>query len=172
MSFRRCRPIVLMCLCFVGVSAPACGQSVVYVVRHAEKASDVGDPPLSTTGVERSKALAEILKHANIKGIYTSEALRTKETAKPLATNTGIEATAVPGGDAHKTFERIRHNHPDEAVLIVGHSDTVGPLVRQWAMDAVITVGANEFDRLFVVVPQGSGKVSWVEFRYGTTTPQ
>src|SRR3954454_24752637 len=77
------------------LSSRAEAQKVIYIVRHAEKETTGTDPPLSLTGKKRADALAELLKNANIKAIYTCDALRTQQTAKPLATASGITSEAI-----------------------------------------------------------------------------
>src|SRR4030095_1650136 len=70
--------------------------TVVFLVRHAEKEDEPKqDPPLKKEGVARSQELARILSTANIKAIYTSQFVRTKQTAEPLTTKTGASVTAL-----------------------------------------------------------------------------
>src|ERR1044071_2972996 len=67
--------------------------TTVVLVRHAEKAADPReDPPLLESGNTRAQELARILEPVGIKAIYTSQFLRTKQTAEPLAKQLGITA--------------------------------------------------------------------------------
>jgi broad specificity phosphatase PhoE len=122
------------------------GQAVVYIVRHAEKAGNSGDVDLSEQGVKRANALAKLLKEANIAGIYTSQWKRTKQTAMPLASQRQIDPVAVPDGDPQITYDRIRADHPQGAVLVVGHSDTIKPLIQKWASDADLVIQGQEYE--------------------------
>jgi broad specificity phosphatase PhoE len=144
----------------------------VYIVRHAEKASEAADSPLSTQGKQRAEALAKLLKRANIKTIYTSGALRTKETAAPLATNPTIAVEIVESGEPEETFQNVRNDNVAGAVLIVAHSDTAGLLVQKWAPDAPdaeVAIAGNEYDAIFVVTPsaQADQSAGWTRFKYG-----
>ena len=59
---------------------------VVFIVRHAEKASTGGnDPDLSVEGQKRADALAQILKDSKITSVFVTEFKRTQETAAPTA---------------------------------------------------------------------------------------
>jgi broad specificity phosphatase PhoE len=151
--------------------ASARAQKVVYFVRHAEKGPEATDPPLSSTGAKRAKALARILKDADIKVIYTSDTRRTQETAQPLAESRGLKPTVVAGGDPEKTFAKIRAEHPDDAVLVVGHTNTIDKLIQQWDAKAVVKIDEAEFNRILVVVPEAPGKISLARFRYDIDEP-
>ncbi|MFI5075863.1 MAG: histidine phosphatase family protein, partial [Vicinamibacteria bacterium] len=67
----------------------AAAQQAVIVVRHAEKADQTPDSALSPKGQVRAKALADLLRGAGVTHVITSEYLRTRETAAPLATALG-----------------------------------------------------------------------------------
>jgi broad specificity phosphatase PhoE len=83
----------------VAGSANAAGQQVVFMVRHAERAASpapappaghmsmtaaADDPPLSPAGQERAARLAAMLRSSDIRHIFTTEFLRTRQTAAPL----------------------------------------------------------------------------------------
>jgi len=70
--------------------------TTVFLVRHAEKAdAPREDPPLLETGTARAQLLARILGKSGIKAIYTSQYLRTKATAEPLAKQLGIASVVI-----------------------------------------------------------------------------
>jgi broad specificity phosphatase PhoE len=146
-------------------SAENAQPQVVYIVRHAEKAGDTGDVSLSKQGTKRAAALAKLLTHANIKAIYTSDAKRTKQTAAPLAEQLSLDLTEIVGGNPNITFDRILADHTKEAVLVVGHSDKIGPLIKKWNSAAEVVIAADEFDSIFVVVPN-STETGWTRFKY------
>jgi hypothetical protein len=71
--------------------------TTVFLVRHAEKQTmPPDDPPLTNKGKARARSLARILNKAGIKAIFTSQFVRTRETARPLAEAIGVAPTVVP----------------------------------------------------------------------------
>jgi broad specificity phosphatase PhoE len=148
------------------IAQHAAAQKVIYIVRHAEKEMSGTDPDLSSAGRKRAQALADLLKNANIKAIYTGSAARTKQTAKPLADALTITPEAIPDGNPDKTFESAIHKHWNEAILIVGHSDTIEPLLKKWATSAAIHIDDTDFSTLLIVTPEAPDKAGWIRLRY------
>lgn len=143
-------------------------QQVIYVVRHAEPAMDgTPNPSLAEAGKRRAEALKELLKDAGVQAIFTTDLKRTQETAKPLADH--LMLPAVPLDEAPSALaKRLRAEHPNGRVLLVGHSNTVPDFLREYGRDAAVTVEDPllGFDSLFVVVPKGGDSVSITRLRY------
>jgi phosphohistidine phosphatase SixA len=158
---------ILLCV----IIAPAHAQKAVYLVRHAEKAGDSGDPPLTDAGKQRAQALARHLQDAGITVIYTSDARRTKDTAAPLAALRTIMPEAVVDGDPAVIFKKATTEHPDAVILIVGHTNTLPELIAKWGITAPVTVNAGEFDKIFVLIPTGPGQAGLARFRYQPDGP-
>jgi phosphohistidine phosphatase SixA len=164
--------------------------TTVFLVRHAEKADAPAasapgmtamtqDPPLSESGKTRSEVLARMLGGAGIKAIYTSQYLRTKQTAEPLAAQLGLTITPMPlkmsasnprevseqsiADITNKIYERA-----GDAVLIVGHSNTIPEVIKALGGDAVPKIDEKKFDDLFVVTVYGKGKAKVVQMKYGS----
>ena len=154
----------LMWLCSP-ISAHA--QKLVFVVRHAERA-DGGmmqaqkDPPLSAAGQVRASKLAVLLGEAGIKGVYATEYRRTQETARPLATKLGLQPQQVSSDDIDGLLRKIRSEHAQDFVLIVGHSNTVPAIIKALGGPDV-TIPDNEYDNLFLVVP-GTGVMTKIKY--------
>jgi phosphohistidine phosphatase SixA len=163
---------------------PADGEAqvtTVFLVRHAEKADGPGqDPPLSEAGRQRAEALARLLQSAGVRGVYTSQFLRTQQTAEPLARRLGVTASPVPlsvkpSNPREVTEESIREltkkveAHAGGAVLIVGHSNSVPEVIRVLGGDAVPKIDESRFDDLFVVTVYAGGRAKVVHLKYGST---
>src|SRR5918993_1093182 len=72
-------------------------ETTVYVIRHAEKASETeSDPNLSARGSERADSLAAQLRDSGVNVIITSHLRRTIQTAEPLARVRNIRLTVIP----------------------------------------------------------------------------
>ena len=135
----------------------------VVFVRHADPAAGGSDPGLSTAGQHRAAALAKMLKDGGIKAIFTSELRRTQETAAPLASLLSI-TPAVIADDPAAAADQIR---AAKRVLVVGHTNTVPPMIKALGGPANVVIGATEFDRLFVMAVQANGAESLLAMRYG-----
>jgi hypothetical protein len=59
-------------------------HATLFLVRHAEKSAPNGDLPLSAEGRSRAAMLASMLHDTGVGRIYTTEMVRTRETAEPL----------------------------------------------------------------------------------------
>jgi broad specificity phosphatase PhoE len=152
----------------------AAAQRAIFVVRHAEKQSESNEPevPLSEKGRERAKRLAVFLKNARVSAIYSTDFVRTLETAEPLAhalkiTVRKYSATDPDGKPNLRPFAaRLKADHARDTVLVVGHSNTVPPLLKALGCAEDITIEAGQYDDLFVVVPRGARPPVLVRLTY------
>jgi phosphohistidine phosphatase SixA len=163
----------------VAPAGPGFKATTVFLVRHAEKAvQPADDPPLSDAGVARSGELARVLADAGITAIYTSQYLRTKQTAGPLANRLGVTSVVLPvrggmsapGGISMESIGEIAdtiYRHEGEKLLIVGHSNTVPEVIRALGCEDVPTIGDKEYDDLFVVTIYAHGKATLAHLKYG-----
>jgi broad specificity phosphatase PhoE len=166
------RPLAVVCALLLLTAVPALAQQTIFVVRHAERADAGGggmntpanDPPLSAAGNERAARLAAMLRSADIRSIFTTEFVRTRQTAAPTAQALQLEAVAVPADDPAAVTAKARAARGN--VLIVGHSNTVPDVLRRLGVRGEITIGDLEFDNLFVVVRPASGAPTLVRLRY------
>jgi phosphohistidine phosphatase SixA len=160
--------------------SPEAGFKVttVFLVRHAEKATTPPeDPPLTEAGNIRAQQLARILEQAGIKAIYTSQFLRTKQTAEPLAKSLGITPALIPvkmsPSNPREVSEQSIRDITDkiferagEAALVVGHSNTVPEVIKMLGADQSVTIDEKEFDNLFVVTVYARGKAKVARLKY------
>lgn len=127
--------LVLSCLALVLPAGTLVGQAArVILVRHAEKVDDSRDPQLSTAGMARAMALAAMLDTVAIDAIVVSQFRRTQMTAAPTATAHGVTPTVVattgtPATYADTLAARIRAMPAGHVILVVGHSNTLTPLI-------------------------------------------
>ena len=63
-------------------------------------------------------------------------------------------------------FEQIKAKHRGKAVLIVGHSNTAGAIVRGLGGQGVFSIDDDEFDSLFIVT-SGEGGSTAMRLKYG-----
>jgi len=161
--------ILTSCQTRVGVDA---GQEeiLVFLVRHAERADDGGmaseeDPHLSTAGGERALALASLLADAGITRIHSSDYLRTRETAGPLAAAMGVEVSIYNVRDLDAFAEELS-SQPGRH-LVVGHSNSTPALVTALGGDPHGEIQEMEYDRIYLL-SLGTGQTRTVLLRFGT----
>jgi len=142
--------------------------TVVYLVRHAEKAEvPADDPPLTAEGKARAQALVHALADAGITAIHSTDTERTRATAEPTARALGLEVRLYDGTDLETIAQRLR-TRPGRH-LVVGHSNTTPELVGLLGGDPGPPIAeAWEHDRLYVVIlDAGEGPGRTLLLRFG-----
>ena len=152
------------------VAAPAGAQRAVVVVRHAERAdagmSATPDPLLSAAGLARADRLATLLADAGVTAVFATEYKRTVGTVEPLARRLGLLVQQVPARDTPALVARIRASGPDDVVVVAGHSNTVPDILSALGVTEAVTIGDDEYDDVFIVVPRGSGPPALLRLKY------
>ena len=145
----------------------AVAQQAVIVVRHAEKADQSPDTALSAKGRARAKALADLLRAAGVTHIITSEFRRSQETAAPLAKALGLTPEQVPARDLPALVARLHALDPASIVVIVGHSNTIPPMLAVLGWPNTLDLHDGDYDDVFVLAPHPGQRASMVRLKYG-----
>lgn len=174
--------LAALALLIVTAGTAAAGEpQLVFLVRHTEKAvspapaagttageksmtAPADDPPLSVAGHERAAKLAAMLRSADIKGIFATEFLRTRQTAAPTAQARHLEVVLPPAKDLDALMAQVRQLKGN--VLIVGHSNSVPEILKRLGIKDAITIADTEYDNLFVVVRPDAGEPTLIRLRY------
>jgi broad specificity phosphatase PhoE len=153
-----------------GMANNSVGTTVI-LIRHADRTSSTNpDPPLNTKGMVRAQKLIHVLGQSGIMTIYHSHFTRSKQTADPLAAQLpGIATQQID--DALAIKNHILANHAGQAVLVIGHSDTVPQLINHLSGDHMPVINESEFDNLFIVTLTDTGGASITRLKYGEPTP-
>jgi phosphohistidine phosphatase SixA len=170
--------IVTGCATAQQPSDPPVGQQVttVYLVRHAEKSTAVPtdrDPDLTDAGRKRAADLATRLGAAGVTGIIVTEFKRTRETAQPLASATGVGPEMIPAGiaGAADSVAAAVLRHRGGKVLVVGHSNTIAAIIAALGGPKLPNLCDDEYSNLFVMYIPTSGKVELTRQHYGKSDP-
>ena len=128
---------------------------VIFIVRHAEKAS-AGDkhPDLSAEGQKRADALAGILKDSQITSVFVTEFKRTQETAAPTAKAAHVTPTVVSANDIRALVEKLRALNGN--TLVVGHGNTIPDLLKALGIAAPVTIPDDDYTEIFAVLVGGT----------------
>ncbi len=158
----------LLLTAIIGAAATgtAQAQSAVFMVRHAEKLDESEDPPLSPAGQERAEALARLLRDARIGAIYVTQYQRTVLTAAPLARALGLKPITIHSDADAELLARMRRDHPNGAVLLVGHSGSVPRVLKLLGHADTVEIGHDEYDSVFIAVPRPGGPPTVLRLRY------
>ena len=175
-------------------AAAVAEDTVLLLVRHAEKEDGGANPDLSPRGQRRAAALAAIAETWRVNAVVSSDFCRTAQTAAAVAGSRrmpivvqpisggrgGIETCDPPielpvlfladelaSTDAFK--EWLLEDQAGRVVLLVGHSNTVPELIAAFGGEAVprIAIDESEYSRLFVLtLPADGGDAQLVEERF------
>lgn len=159
-------PVSVFLLC-ITVVLQSCAYKV-YVVRHAEKATQpANDPPLTMEGSERAEALKETLKQKKIATIYSTNTTRTMKTGEPLAQQFNIAIIKYPGKPGAAFIDSVKQKKKNQ--LIVGHSNTVDDLVNMLTGRHILDdLPETIYDNLFVVkIYKGRRAPHFTNLKYG-----
>jgi broad specificity phosphatase PhoE len=157
--------IIAMTFLMTGAMA-ASEDTVIFLVRHAEKTQAKDDPTLSADGRQRSQQLARLLGDAGIEHIYSTDFNRTRETASPIAAMTGLDVELYTWDKPASLAQSLKQD--GKRLLVVGHSNTTTELVTLLGGDPGTEIEeSSEYDRLYILTINSSG-VTTVLIRYGS----
>jgi broad specificity phosphatase PhoE len=147
----------------LGASIPAADAQVLVLVRHAEKVDESSDPDLSTEGKARARALAAMLKDAGIEAIYSTDYIRSRETARPLAELLSKPVEMYDADDLEGLAKKLRARAT--RALVVGHSNTTDKLVALLGGEAGAPIASSEYDRVYLLALGADGSVATTVLR-------
>jgi broad specificity phosphatase PhoE len=166
---------------FIAAVTPLDGQTVastiVVLVRHAEKAtSPENDPGLTDSGRARADALAEALRDARVDAVITSHYERTRKTAEPVAAARHLTPVLIRAGtdtSAHvrEVAAAVRSQAAGGLVLVVGHTNTIPPIIAALGGPQLPDICDGEYARLFTLVLPPGGPPRLIQSTYGAPDP-
>lgn len=167
---------ILLAICLLVISACSTSSNLdgltsntegltIYLVRHAEKTKQRPDPGLTEEGKARALELVKVLKDIQLTAIYSSDYIRTKETARPVAELFNLDVQLYDPRDLPAIAKTLKAL--SGSVLVVGHSNTTPQLVELLGGDSVSEINeASEYDRLYKIDIQND-KITSQLLRYG-----
>ena len=138
------------------------------VVRHSDNEKDT----LTEAGRARADRLSVILRSAGVGAVYSTDSKRTIGTATPTADARKVAvqlydtADGKDGFDAKPFVARLRKDHAEDVVLVVGHTTTIPDILKALGCPDDVTVAPRDYDDLFVVTPNAKGGATLVRLKY------
>jgi broad specificity phosphatase PhoE len=132
-------------------------QEMVFVIRHAEKHGTGDDPGLTDAGRARANAWADLLSHADIAHVITTDAKRTRETGGIIAEALDVAQTQVAMTDVTGLVDLLGFDHADDRVLVVGHTETIPSILAGLGHLDLVEIDQNDYANLFIVMPASGG---------------
>jgi len=131
--------------------------STYYLIRHTEKVTtdkSNRDPELNSIGKEHALHWAETFKIVAFDAIYSTDYIRTQNTAAPIAQQQGLPILPYnPRTLFNAEFQRATKG---KTVLIVGHSNTTPAFVNAMLGEKKFTsLSEDDYNSLFIVSKQG-----------------
>ena len=145
-------------------------QQAVILVRHAELADATGIDAravaLSPEGQARAERLAKMLERSGVAVVYATDFQRTRATAEPVAQLAKKEVTVASQDDARDFVARLRKEHANDVVVVVGHTDTVPGIVKALGVADDVKIDKQDFGNLFIVTPRAGADPVLLRMRY------
>jgi broad specificity phosphatase PhoE len=144
--------------------------TIIYLVRHAEKdpTPGVADPLLTPAGQARAQALAKKLASKHPVALFTTDTRRTRATLAPLALATHLTPLVYSPKEADAFAIRLYKEYPGHTVVVVGHSNTLLPLLAALGVKApMLEIKDEEYGYLFKVELREGQPAKLKVSRYG-----
>lgn len=147
----------LLSFLLAGIARPAVAGppvTTIYLVRHAEKdlTPGIADPLLTPAGETRAQALAKKLAKTHPDALFTTDTRRTRATLAPLALATHLTPLVYSPKEPDDFAIRLYKEYAGRTVVVVGHSNTLLPLLTALGVKApMLEIKDEEFDYLFKV---------------------
>lgn len=130
--------------------------TMIYLLRHTEKALEIKqDPPLTKIGEQRARYWANALGEVEFEAIYSTDTIRTRDTAKPTANANKKHITLYKPGTL--TRDDLLERHAGKNILIVGHSNTIPVLSNKLIQrESFNELDEKDYSSLFIVTLSGN----------------
>jgi broad specificity phosphatase PhoE len=161
--------LALLVLIAVGVLVFWNPTTVVLLVRHAERADQSNDSPLSAEGQLRAQALAHVAEDAGVSAVFVTEFQRTQQTVAPVAISLGVTPIQITSGNVAGLAAEIRERR-GTTVLVSGHSNTLPLIVAELGGGEIPAIATNQYDDLYVLHIPRWGFTRIVRLKYGSPT--
>jgi 2,3-bisphosphoglycerate-dependent phosphoglycerate mutase len=126
-------------------------ETIIVLVRHAEKDTVGGDPALTQNGKIRAERFKELFEPMKPDLFYSSPTQRTVNTILPLAKAVGLKIEDYD--PMHQdAFAKKLKNTEGKTIIVAGHSNTIPKLANLIVgADVYCDIPDSEFGRIWVI---------------------
>ncbi len=156
---------LLVFLIALAAAPTSSAQEAVYVIRHAEKELSGDDPSITEAGKLRAAAWADMLQHAALDVVFTSDAKRTQQTGAIIASKLGLPTNSVHRSDTTGLIDTLGFDHEQDTVLVVGHAETIPSILEGLGTFEDVDVDQDDFANLFVLLNPGADEPKLIRIR-------
>lgn len=142
--------LLLSFILILGACTSPNQPKTIYIVRHAEKQLVGNDPELAYVGGVRAQKLAQILSGQDIKHIFSTDYIRTRNTALPTAESAGIPIQSYDPSNHDELVKQLRSLEGN--ILVVGHSNTVSQLANYFVGDIEKYTDLTDLEYEFIFI--------------------
>lgn len=150
----------LLFLIFASFAFPTLAYAesfTIYLTRHAEKVkSEDRNPDLTEDGKRKANTLATQLANLDIEAIYSTDYLRTQNTAAPLADRTKLPVVSYDPGKLKDFATELLEKK--QTALVVGHSNTTPMLTYLISGKYQRDIDESDYSQYFAVTIDGDQK--------------
>ena len=148
--------ILLATLTMISISATALADQTIYLIRHAEKVKDGSeDPALTDLGKARAESFAKYFKDNGLKAVFSSDNIRTFDTAEPTANANGFFVMLYDAENLDEIAKIVRDAR--KTALIVGHSNTTAVLANILTGGDLPNLEDHHYDRIYIITLKDNG---------------
>jgi broad specificity phosphatase PhoE len=172
MAVGRC-VLLLVLLLAPGAAVAHAQAGYVVLARHAEKSGLTDTASLTSVGEQRATELAKVLAGTRLDAIISTQYPRARQTAAPAAAQAALAPVIVDGGGrvaahAADVARVINALAPGSAVLVVGHSNTLAPIIAALGGPTLPDLCDLEYSTLLVLErPAPGAPWRFLRVRYG-----
>jgi phosphohistidine phosphatase SixA len=147
---------------------------IVFVIRHADRKPEPDDD-LTPAGIVRARLLARMLAESGVRTVFCSSAERARKTIQPLKDLLGdrleiVTASIRSTTHVQQIVDGVKALPENAVAAVIGHSDTVGPIIEGLSGRTIDQIASHEFDKLFVLSIASAGVSTVALTRYGEPT--
>jgi broad specificity phosphatase PhoE len=149
------------------------GTSTFYFIRHAEKDrsnSENSNPELTQKGLGRAMHWAKILQDVEFDAIYSTDYLRTSQTAAPTSVQQDVDVEYYDPRIID--IEKFKADNLKRTVLVVGHSNTTPEMVNGIIGEEKYSAMADDDNGSLFIVQIGNGVVNSQRLHFSCNCPR